>query len=181
MQFWQALQRFSAMVYPLNNGNEFNKFINHKTEHTMTLVRFKNVGHQKPFNNFADHFFNEMPSLFRDDSRTAGTTQTVPVNVKETENGYLLEVVAPGWNKEDFNIGLEDNTLTISGERKEEKGKDEKQIRTEYRFQSFKRSFTLDENIDTENIGAQYVNGVLTLNLPRKAEVKQATKQISVQ
>jgi HSP20 family protein len=72
--------------------------------------------------------------------------------------------------------------LTIEVQRKlEEENKTEKQIRREYKYQSFKRSFTVDENIDAENISAKYVNGVLTLNLPKKAVVKNSAKQISIQ
>lgn len=145
----------------------------------MTQLRFKNHPAQRSFNNLVDHFFNDYPSMYRagQDSR-----QLTPVNVKESGNGYILEVVAPGLNKEDFRIDLDKQTLTISAEKKAEaEDKSGKTIRTEYKFQSFKRSFTIDDQIDTENISAQYVNGVLMLNLPRKVEVKAAVKQISVQ
>ena len=95
---------------------------------------------------------------------------------------YLLDVVAPGLLKEDFKISLDNNLLTVSFEKKEETvNEGEKQLRTEYKFQSFKRSFTLDEKVNAEGISAQYVNGVLTLNLPKKEDVKPATKQISIQ
>lgn len=145
----------------------------------MTQLRFKNHPAQRSFNNLVDHFFTDFPSMSR-----AGQDfrQLTPVNVKESENGYVLEVVAPGLNKEDFRIDLDKQTLTISAEKKAEaEDKSNRQIRTEYKFQSFKRSFTVDEKIDTENISAQYVNGVLALNLPKKTEVKAAVKQISVQ
>ena len=61
------------------------------------------------------------------------------------------------------------------------KNETEKEIRKEYSYRSFKRSFTLDEKIDGNAIEAKYVNGVLTLNLPRKEEVKTASKDISIQ
>jgi len=146
----------------------------------MTHVRFK----QKPFfNNFSDDLFQNFPSLFRDGQNAYNMKHSTPVNVIETESGYRLDVVAPGLNKEDFKVELENNILTISVEKKaEEEKKDEKFVRREYTFQSFKRSFTIDEkSIDAENISAQYVNGVLTLNLPRKEEVKASTKQITIQ
>jgi HSP20 family protein len=93
----------------------------------------------------------------------------------------LIEVFAPGFNKEDFGISLEDNTLTVSVKRKDETMvENEKVIRTEYKYTSFKRSFTVDETMDAERISAQYVNGVLAVNLPKKEEVKPATKQISI-
>ena len=90
-------------------------------------------------------------------------------------------MVAPGFEKNDFNVNLEKNILTVSAERKSEaENKDEKQIRKEYSYRSFKRSFTIDEKVDSEKIEAKYVNGVLTLNLPRKEEVKASAKEISV-
>ena len=144
----------------------------------MTVVKFNN----RPANGFnlLDNFFNEFPTFFKDDfgSKAQGF---IPVNVKEMKDAYQLEVVAPGFEKNDFNINLEKNILTVSAERKNEtENKDEKQVRKEYGYHSFKRSFTIDEKIDTEKIEAKYVNGVLTLNLPRKEEVKASAKEIAV-
>src|SRR5262245_32672880 len=136
----------------------------------MTIVKVNN----KPSNGFSllDNFFNDFPTLFKDDF-ASNFKNFAPVNIKETKDAYELEVVAPGFEKNDFNINLEKNTLTISAEKKsEERKEDEKQIRNEYSYGSFKRSFTLDEKIDAEKVEAKYVNGVLALNLPRKAEVK---------
>ena len=148
----------------------------------MTLISFKNRPLERNFNNVVDTFFNDFPSLFKDDFTTPDFKFFAPVNVKEVENGYQLDVIAPGLEKEDFKINVEKNLLTISAEKKaEDEAKNEKQLRREYKFQSFKRSFTLDENIDAENIDAKYVNGLLTLTLPKKAEVKPATKQINIQ
>ncbi len=144
----------------------------------MTVVRYKNRMNGEPaFNNLLSDLFSPMPSLFKEDFR-----QAAPVNIKETENAFSLDVVAPGFSKEDFKISLENNLLTVSVEKKEETvNENEKLVRTEYKFSSFKRSFTVDDKINAEAISAQYVNGVLTLNLPKKAEVKPATKQISIQ
>jgi HSP20 family protein len=145
----------------------------------MTLVKFNN----KPVNGFSlwENFFNEIPTLFRDDF---GSFQkdSFPVNVKEMKDAYQLELIAPGFEKNDFKIDLEKNVLTISAEKKNEaKDENEKQIRREYSYHSVKRSFVLDEKINADKIEAKYVNGVLTLNLPRKAEVKASVKEISVQ
>ena len=148
----------------------------------MTLVRFQNKPAQKSFNNFMDDFFATVPSILRDDFVTPSFRSFTPVNIKETENDYVLELVAPGFQKEDFKINLDNNTLTISAEKKEEtENQNEKFIRKEYKQQSFSRSFTIDENIDAENISAKYVNGVLTLNLAKKQEVKPSVKEISIQ
>jgi HSP20 family protein len=144
----------------------------------MTVVKLNN----KPANGFSllDNFFNEIPTLFRDDFASY-QKDFVPVNVKEIKDAYQIDVVAPGFEKNDFRINLDKNVLTISAEKEEVKKEDEKQIRNEYKYRSFKRSFTLDEKIDAEKIDAKYLNGVLTLNLPKKEEVKIAAKEISVQ
>ena len=146
----------------------------------MTQVRLSNQPVRKSFNNFMDDFFANVPSILRDDFVPA--KQVVPVNIKETESGYQLDVVAPGFEKENFKVNLEKNLLTIEAEMKtQEENTNEKIVRREFKSQSFKRSFTIDETIDTENISAKYVNGVLTLNLTKKEEVKPSTKQISIQ
>lgn len=144
----------------------------------MTLVRFQNRPNGfAAFNNLIGDVLPQMPSLYKGDLRLA-----VPVNIRETEKEYVLELAAPGMNKEDFSVNLENNLLTVSGEKKEEKtAEGEKLIRKEFKAQSFKRSFTLDDKINEEGITAQYVNGVLTLTLPKKEEVKPATKNISIQ
>ncbi len=144
----------------------------------MTVVRFKNRPNgAASFNNLLSDVFPQFPSLYKEDLK-----QATPVNIRETEKEYLLDVVAPGFTKEDFKISLENNLLTVSVEKKEETvNEGEKQLRREYQFQSFKRSFTLDEKINADEIAAHYVNGILTLNLPKKEEVKPTTKQISIQ
>ncbi|MGZ5286017.1 MAG: Hsp20/alpha crystallin family protein [Flavisolibacter sp.] len=143
----------------------------------MTYVKF-NQKQPKSFNNLMDDFFTTMPSIIRDEM--VNQKQEVPVNIRETETDYQLDLVAPGMNKEDFKVDLDNNILTISAEVKED-NKDIKYVRREHRFRSIKRSFTLDEKIDSENIVAKYINGVLTLNLPRRQEVKTSAKQISIQ
>ena len=76
---------------------------------------------------------------------------------------------------------MEKEFLTISADKKNEnEEKAERHLRKEYKHQSFKRSFTIDEKINAENIDAKYVNGILTLNLPKKQEVKPSAKQINI-
>ena len=148
----------------------------------MSIVKFKRYyPASNSFNNLVDDFFPQFPSLFQSEFAN-GFNQSVPVNIKQTEKGYEVEVIAPGFNKEDIKVGLEKNLLTVSAEKNEnEESKIEKQIRREYKYQSFKRSFTLDEKIDTEKIEGKYENGVLTLNLYNKAEVKAPVKEITIQ
>jgi HSP20 family protein len=148
----------------------------------MTLVKLNSRPLQKSFNNLMDDFFATVPSIFRDDFVTPSFRSFTPVNIKETENDYVLEVVAPGFQKDDFKINLDNNTLTISADKKEEtENNNENFIRKEFKQQSFSRSFTIDEKTDAENISAKYVNGVLTLNLAKKQEVKPPVKEISIQ
>jgi HSP20 family protein len=148
----------------------------------MTVLKIKNRPVNGHFNSFVDDFFNQFPSMFRGDHSLTSGNRTVPVNIRETETAYLLDVVAPGLNKEDFKISLENNLLSISFEKKSESDETkEKFIRSEYQFSSFTRSFTIDEKISADEISAQYVNGVLTLNLPKKAVVKPSAKQITIE
>ena len=133
------------------------------------------------FNNLLENFFAPYSSVYNERSATGGRA-LVPVNIRETESGFAIDVVAPGYRKEDFSINLDDKVLTVSAEpKREDSAKTEKFLRHEYKFASFKRSFTLDESIDATAVSAQYVNGVLTLNLPKRAEVKPSVTQIEIQ
>ena len=108
-------------------------------------------------------------------------TANPPVNILETEKGFELHLVAPGLNKENFKINVEQNVLSISFEKKEEnKEQNEKWLRSEYKFRSFKRNFTLNDKIDTANINAKYADGILVVDLPKKEETAPAAQQITV-
>ncbi len=147
----------------------------------MTQVNFSRKPFEGTFNNLVDDLFTELPALFKTEFNQPNRKGFVPVNVKETEKSYQLEVIAPGFEKTDFKINLDQNLLTVSVEKKDEvKDENQKQIRREYSYRSFKRSFTLDEKIDATNIEASYINGVLTLNLPKKEVVKASATEISI-
>ena len=145
----------------------------------MTSVKFNRKPFEGTFNTFVDDLFVEIPALFKNEFNNIDRKGFVPVNVKETEKAYQLDVVVPGFEKTDFTIHLDQNLLTISAEKKDEtKVENEKQIRREHSFRSFKRSFTVDEKVDATNIEASYINGVLTLNLPKKETVKTSATKI---
>ena len=147
----------------------------------MAYVKFNSRPFEGTFNNLVDDLFTELPVLFKNDFNNTERKGTIPVNVKETEKSYQLEVVAPGFEKSDFKVNMEQDLLTISAEKKSEvKDENEKHIRREYSFRSFKRSFTLDEKIDATNIEASYVNGVLILNLPKKVAVNVSATEIII-
>ena len=148
----------------------------------MTQVRFRRKPFETNFNNLVDDLFSELPVLFKNGNGQSQLKGFAPVNIKETEKNYSIDLVAPGFEKADFKINLDQDVLTISAEKKDEaKNESEKEIRKEYSYRSFKRSFTLDEKVDATGIEAKYVNGVLTLNLPKREEVKTASKEISIQ
>ncbi|MCC7402399.1 MAG: Hsp20/alpha crystallin family protein [Chitinophagaceae bacterium] len=147
----------------------------------MTLVKFNRKPFDKSFNSLFEDFFSEIPVLYKNDFNDSAWKGLAPVNIRETEKSYILDVVAPGFEKNDFKVNIDQNILTILAEKRTEtKKEDEKQVRKEYDYRSVKRSFTLDENIDSDHIEANYINGILTLNLPRKEEVKEAKKEITI-
>jgi len=125
---------------------------------------------------------NTLPSLveeFFNDFPFAGlrnwTTSSVPaVNIAETKDEYRIEVAAPGLDKDDFKVNIEDDTLTISANKEEKKEeKDETYTRREFSYTSFSRSFNLPDTVDSEKIKAEHKNGVLTIYVPKKEEVKK--------
>lgn len=140
----------------------------------MTLVKVNNNGH-RALSQLVDDFFQGFPVK----EESLGFP---PVNIHETTDAYHLELSAPGRSKEDFKLSLDNGQLTIGFEKKEETHTEAyKTIRKEFSFRSFKRSFNLDDQIDTNGIQAKYENGVLKLLLPKKEQVKESAKQISVQ
>ena len=144
----------------------------------MTLVKVNNNGH-KSLSNFVDEFFQGFPAAGLGREESLGFP---PVNVHETAEAFHLELAAPGRTKEDFKLTVDGGQLTIGFEKKEEtKTEEYKTIRKEFSFKSFKRSFNLDDRIDANGIQAKYDNGVLKLLLPKKEQVKESTKQISIQ
>ena len=112
------------------------------------------------------------------------TNTTLPsVNIKASDNGFSVEMVAPGFKKEDFKIDLNNSLLTISSEKKiaEELKEGEQFTRREFSYQSFSRSFTLPETANGEEITAKYEDGILNVTIPKKEEAKpKPPKQIQI-
>lgn len=135
-----------------------------------------------------------LPSVFDDMFRTdwlGGTTNvnsigtSIPaVNIQESDENFLVEVAAPGKSKEDFNIELDNDVLTISSEDKKEKETTDQNgrfTRKEFSYSNFKRAFSLPESVDSSKISASYNNGVLEIALPKKEEAKvQAKRMIEI-
>ena len=102
-----------------------------------------------------------------------------PVDVYEDEHGITLKLEVPGVEQKDIDVQVENNTLAVRGERKFDKEEKEENFhRIERRYGSFYRAFTLPNTVDTENVNAEYENGVLKIKLAKKAEAKP--KQIKV-
>ena len=114
----------------------------------------------------------------------SNTNTTLPaVNIKEDKDGFEVEMSAPGFEKGDFKIELNNSLLTISSEKKIENETKEGQhfTRKEFSYQSFSRSFTLPETVEGEKIMAKYENGVLSVSIPKKEEAKpKPVKQIEI-
>lgn len=140
----------------------------------------------KPNRNFFPGVFSDFfsPERFFGPGYFEGTTEeTVPsVNIKELPDAFQIELAAPGYAKNDFNIRLDEDVLSISAEKKEEKNEDEgRYTRREYAYNSFTRAFTLPANSNPDLIDARYTDGILRLMMPKKeAEVKNAKKEIKV-
>lgn len=136
-----------------------------------------------PFHNLGT-LQEQMNRLFADTFRgrsdeSALTTWAPPVDIYETENELVLKADLPDLDEKDLDIRIENNMLTIQGERKfEETVNKDNYLRVERSFGSFTRSFSLPNTVDTEGIHAEYRNGVLTVQLPKRAEAKP--KQVKV-
>lgn len=124
-------------------------------------------------------------SLFENFAEANGKDQLAagsfvpPVDVYEDEHSLVLKLEVPGMNEEDLNVSLENNTLTVSGERKFEKEEKEENFhRIERRYGSFARTFRLPNTVNAENVDAAYDKGILKITLGKRAEAKP--RQIKV-
>lgn len=134
-----------------------------------------------------DSIFNNTLRRFFDgnfwDVETMDSRNSVPVNVRETDEYYEVDVIAPGVNKSDFSVKVQDNELQISFTHNEEKKQADEQagwVRNEYVLQSFRRHFTLDDKVDTDNITASYVDGILRIKLPKTEQAKPKMLMVEV-
>jgi HSP20 family protein len=149
-------------------------------ELAMTLVKRTNMF----LPTFWDNFFSKDLSDWGMSNFSSTDTTLPAVNVKESDEAFEIEVAAPGMSKDDFKVSLENNILTISSEKEEERKQEEKgrYTRREFSYQSFQRSFTLPElMVEGDKISAKYSEGVLSIHLPKKEEVKpKPAREISI-
>jgi HSP20 family protein len=122
------------------------------------------------------------PSLLDIDNDLWDGGLKVPLaNITENKNEFKVDLSAPGLKKEDFKVEIEDGTLTISSEKKEESKEDKKNYkRREFSYSSFSRSFSLPENVQEDKINAKYDDGMLHVSIPKK-EPEQSKPKKAIQ
>ena len=136
----------------------------------MNLIRYNTADYvPATFSSLIDRFFNDNLT------RSGGSMFQPRADIVENDQAYELHVAVPGMNKEDFQIEMKDNFLTVSGERKFSNEKKEANWHSiETQFGSFSRSFSLPENVDASKITAKYTNGILEVSIPK--DEKKALK-----
>jgi HSP20 family protein len=141
----------------------------------MALVRF-NRGRNATLPGLFDSLARDLFDLTND---SAPGSSMPAVNICETADHFRVEVAAPGMKKDDFKIRLDHNVLSISSEKEETNESEENQYsRREFSYQSFQRSFTLPNSVDSEKIKANYQDGILTINIPKREEAKQRPARV---
>jgi HSP20 family protein len=145
-----------------------NKMLNKKLEDKIMIPSVRN---RLFLPSWVDDFFGKdfLPDF------TGSTTgiNTPAVNIIEGKEDFRIEVAAPGLGKNDFKLSIEHNLLTISSEKEEEKKENgDKFMRREFCYSCFRRSFSIPDSVDSENISASHKDGILTLTLPKKEQAK---------
>ncbi|WP_242926158.1 Hsp20/alpha crystallin family protein [Pontibacter vulgaris] len=154
----------------------------------MANVMRRNGGATSPAHSIFTDFFSDVDRFFDKDMflmpmqwRKQMESNVPAVNIRENDKEYLIEVAAPGMKKEDFDIDMDERTLTISCQKEEDKTEEKENFkRREYNYSSFSRSFSLPETVKPEDIKAHYENGVLSLNVPKTKETDRPKKRIKI-
>lgn len=136
----------------------------------------------KEFNRFFNNAFSGVPRFFGQPEEGLGNGSWNPtVDVYEDKNGIILEADLPGMKAGDFELSVENNVLTLRGERKFEKKSEEGNYhRVERSYGQFTRSFTLPSTVNIEQVNAEFKDGVLRVTLPRREETKPRQIQVQV-
>lgn len=150
---------------------------NSNSNNKMYTTKYRNCAPVDSRNN--NVFFDDQ--LFRDFFNGAwkGGSVSPASNVKESDENYTIELAAPGLDKADFKIKLDERVLSISSEKKvESNNESERYTRKEFQYNTFKRSWNLPENVDTDSISANYNNGILSVVLPKKQDVVKNNNKV---
>lgn len=147
------------------------------------MIRWQPINRPVNWNTGVDRLFNEFMgrSLSQVQEETAACSWTPAVNILERENGIVITADLPGLKAEDVEVTVEKSMLTVKGERiLEEATEGETYHRVERSYGSFERSFSIPESVDAKKIEARFVNGEMTLTLPKRAESKPRSVKINV-
>lgn len=154
----------------------------------MSNIVKRNGQQPATFGSIVDQVFQNNLSRFFDDSfwdaNAFATSKKPAVNIRETEKAYQIEMSVPGLQKQDFQLHVTGNLLTVSYEHKKEQQPEnnaEGWIRREFEKSSFTRTFTLDESVDSERIQARYEHGILHLELPKSEKSRKFSRTVSIQ
>ena len=135
----------------------------------MKLVRYNPMRNLISLPYEIDRFFDDYGLGFKGQD----SVWSPSVDLSETDDHYEVKAEIPGMKKDEINISVKDNVLTLSGEKKQEEKSDNKNLyRVERMYGLFERSFTLPKNVKADEIKAKYKNGVLTVEIPKAEEVK---------
>jgi HSP20 family protein len=139
------------------------------------LVKFN-----RTYPSFMDEFFGR--DYYPVHYERNGFKSLPAVNITESDNGYTIEVAAPGLNKKDFKIDLDKNTLTIASVKEDKQEENnERYTRREFRYSNFSRTFTLPETVDSDKISAVHKDGILHVDIPKMEEAKvKPARQIAI-
>ncbi|MCC7465027.1 MAG: Hsp20/alpha crystallin family protein [Saprospiraceae bacterium] len=145
------------------------------------VVKFQPLPATKFFTNgFFDEFFNRgVGELIGNDSLVSQPA----VNVSESTEAFHIDVAAPGFDKPDFTLNIENGYLVVTAKREEkteENNEKNRFLRREFRYESFKRSFKLPNSVNQDAISAVYEKGLLHIALPKKEEAKPVSKTIQI-
>src|SRR5688500_1077222 len=154
---------------------------------TTNIIKRKNGNSNLPatFTGWFDQVFQDnLDRFIKDESwgfNGLNQANNVPVNVRETDKTFEMELIIPGIRKEDLKLHVSEGMLTISFESQEEKTQENNRwLRHEHSAHSFSRNFNLDDSIDVNKISAKYENGVLYLTLPKKENAQRVSKTIEI-
>ena len=189
-----TVEQFSkTSVQDLNSFSDQNtlvhQLITFKKQATMsTILRrdglFPSASLAPSFDLLVDDFFNRDLLGYNDRNFPAIGSRIPSANIEETPKSFKIELAAPGLRKEDFNVELKNNILTIASEKEEsseEKDEEGRIRRKEFNFSSFQRSFTLPETANEEKIEATYKDGILHLEVAKKhTDSPKSAKKIDI-
>ena len=143
----------------------------------MTLAKLNRVrnNHHTP-----DYYGGVLNTFFNDFAYPTTAKRSIATNVVESDEAYKLELAIPGFNKENVEVKLEADTLTIIGKAKEEE-KELNYTRREFKYGEFEKAFTLPDTVDVSKINASFKDGILSFDLPKKEPAKPVSININVE